>query len=574
MRKFLFLLLVGVILTTTLFAPRVFSQNVSDLNLDAVNRKLNELSSALEASKKATAPLESQITSLQKQLTGIENQVAAIEVDLIEKEKIIEEGYQDLSENKDIFNKTVRNYYIKSYFLSPLLVFVSSADAADITRIIIFQKRGAERDKDTITNLALKITDLEERRNKLENDKGRLAKINETLAAEKEEISKVVKGAKDYQASLTSEIAKLSARQKEILGQRLAGLNLPSSLGAGPLFCTDDRKIDPGFSPRFAFFTFGIPHRVGMNQYGALGRAQSGQSHEDILRAYFDGINFETRDNINISVQGYGSMPLETYLLGIYEMPESWPLEALKAQVIAARSYALAYTSNGASEICTTQACQVYKQPPKTGQWVQAVNETAGKVMTNGGQVITAWYASTAGGYTFPNEAVWGGSHRAWTKNLRDTTGDIGGFSDILSKSYDKESPCAYAAQGVRSEYGKSAWLKPSEIADISNVILLSRACGDCGEHLYQVDKPNPAGTDTWNQDRVKQELSNRGITPFDNVSDVSISADFGAGRTTSVTISGNKTESFSGDEFKNWFNLRAPANLQIVGPLFNIEKQ
>ena len=119
--------------------------------------------------------------------------------------------------------------------------------------------------------------------------------------------------------------------------------------------------------------------------------------------------------------------------------------------------------------------------------------------------------------------------------------------------------------------------MKPEEVADIANVTLLSRQCSydECGKHLYQTDKPNPAGTDTWDENRARQELQNRGITPFNSVSDVSAGADFGGGRTTSVNVAGDAgSQSFSGDEFKNWFNLRAPSNLQIVGPLFNIEKQ
>ncbi len=77
-----------------------------------------------------------------------------------------------------------------------------------------------------------------------------------------------------------------------------------------------------------------------------------------------------------------------------------------------------------------------------------------------------------------------------------------------------------------------------------------------------------------WNQDRVRQELSSRGITPYGSVSDVSVGADFGAGKTSSITINGSgKSETFSGDEFKGWFNLRAPANIQIVGPLYNVER-
>ncbi len=93
--------------------------------------------------------------------------------------------------------------------------------------------------------------------------------------------------------------------------------------------------------------------------------------------------------------------------------------------------------------------------------------------------------------------------------------------------------------------------------------------------HLSQTDKPNPDGQDTWNADQVKQELRIRGGTPFNGISDVSVSADFGSGRTNTVTVSGDgKSASFNGSEFKNYFNLRAPANINIVGPLFNVEKR
>ncbi|MBI2190135.1 MAG: SpoIID/LytB domain-containing protein, partial [Candidatus Levybacteria bacterium] len=441
-------------------------------------------------------------------------------------------------------------------------------------QILAYQKAAADQDKAIITNIALTISDLETKKKNLESEQARLAVIKADLSEQSAKLDKIVSGAKAYQTSLSTQIAQLSARQQQILAQRLAGLNLPTSLGAGPLFCTDDRKIDPGFSPAFAFYTFGIPHRVGMNQYGALGRSQAGQSHEDILRAYFEGISFETKGNINIKVQGYGEMPLEQYLLGIYEMPESWPIEALKAQVIAARSYALAYTDNGAREICTTQQCQVYKGGNKGGNWERAARETEGKIMTNSGQIITAWYASTAGGYTFKSGDV-GWSDRPWTKRVRDTTADVTGFSDLLSTAYDKESPCFYSAQGFRNQYGKSAWLKQNEVADIVNIILLARQDSSIREHLYQTDKPNPAGTDTWDEGRVKQELQNRNITAYNTISDFSIDWDKGVGRTTSVRINGDGgTQVFDGGEFKNFFNLRAPANIQIVGPLYNIERR
>ena len=266
-------------------------------------------------------------------------------------------------------------------------------------------------------------------------------------------------------------------------------------------------------------------------------------------------------------------MPLETYLLGICEMPESWPMEALKSQVVAARSYALAYTNNGANEICTTDSCQVYCGE-KTGQWKTAVQETAGKVMVQGGSPIKAWYSSTHGGYVFSSgEIGWSGT--SWTKHAIDASGGIGSFSDLQSNAYDKESPWFYCDWGSRSGYNKTAWLKSNEVADIVNVILLARADSSTGDHLYQTDKPHPYGGEVWNEERVKQELRSRSITPFNNVYDVSVSADFNSGKSTSISLSGDgRSESFSGDEFKNWFNLRAPANIQIVGPLYNVEKR
>jgi SpoIID/LytB domain protein len=415
------------------------------------------------------------------------------------------------------------------------------------------------------------MLDILTQKEKLEKDKASLAVMQIEVDKNAVFLGGEVKKAKDYQATLSSQIASLTAKQQEIINARLGSLNLPTSLGAGPLICTDDRNIDPGFSPAFAFFTFGIPHRVGLNQYGALGRAKAGQGYQEILKAYFDNVSIEKRGNNNLKVQGYGDMPLETYLLGIYEMPGSWPIDALKAQAVAARSYALAYTDNGAKEICTTQSCQVYKGGNKGGNWEAAVKATEGEVLVSGGSVISAWYASTAGGYTFTSSDVGWGS-RSWTKRLRDTTGDVNSFQDIRDKSYDKESPCLYSAQGFRREYNKSAWLKADELADIVNVILLARADSGTREHISQMDK---SGGESWDAGKVKEELRSRGKTPFNSISNVSISADFGTGMTSNVSVSGDGgSESFSGSEFKNFFNVRAPANIAIVGPLFNVERK
>ena len=545
--------------------------------LDDINKQINELTQAREQSVAATKPLEGELFKLEEKLDGIEAgilkakaELRALEASILKREKEFGEQYVLLAER-------ALSFYKSSRIPSSLFVIFANGPGGNMTRNLFYQQAVTDRDKDEIAEITADLVQLERDKKKSEEDKVRLADIQVKLDKEADFFRGEIAGAKKYQAELSSQIATLNAKQQSIISQRQASLNLPQSLGAGTMACVDDRddKYNPGFSNAYAFFTYGIPHRVGMNQYGAFGRAKDEQSHEDILRAYFTDFNFEDKGNIEIEVEGHGRMPIETYLLGIYEMPGDWPSEALKAQAIAARSYALSYTNSGSKSICTTQACQVYKGGNKGGKWEKAVKDTAGKTMISGGQPVTAWYSSTDGGYTFGNEQVWGGSHRSWTKNTRDTTGDVGSFSDLNEKSYDKDSPCFYAAQGSRDKYNKSAWLKGEEVADIVNALMLAKADSGVADHLYQTDKPHPYGGEVWDEDKVKDELRDRGITPYNNVTGVSVSADFGSGKTTNVSVSGDGgSKSFSGSELKSYFNLRAPASIQIVGPLYNVEKR
>lgn len=569
---FFFLSLASFIFVILLYAPPTRSDE-----LDNINKQINDLTSALNMSVKATQPLESELNALQKKITDIKARVSSIERDVAVKKSNIEKGYKDLEKQQIILNRTIRDFYMRSYYDSPLVTFFSGQTPSQVTQMLAYQKAAADQDKTIITNIALSIDDLETKKENLEDEQARLAVLNKTLDEQSEKLDKIVSGAKAYQANLSSQIAQLSAKQQDIIGRRLGGLNIPRSAGTGMGGCTDDRHIDPGFSDRFAFFTYGVPNRTGLNQYGANGRAKAGQSVEQILDAYYTSYELKKDYNtgININVEGHGSFNIEDYVKRIYEMPESFEMEALKAQAIAARSYALAYTNNGAGSICTTQQCQVFKPEPKGGRWEEAVNATRGWVVVQGGNPVKTWYSSTHGGYILHTGEI-GWSSTSWTKHATDTTtGNAGSFSDLQSNAYDRESPWFYCDWGSRSQYNKTAWMKSDEVADIINIILLARADSSTKDHFYQPDKPHPYGGEVWNQDRVKSELRSRNITPFNNISSVSVSADFSGGRVSSISFSGDAgTQSFSGSEFKDWFNLRAPANIQIVGPLYNVEKQ
>lgn len=104
---------------------------------------------------------------------------------------------------------------------------------------------------------------------------------------------------------------------------------------------------------------------------------------------------------------------LEAYLYSVLgaEMPASWPQEALKAQAVAARSFALNRrdrSMTAAFDVGSTTAHQVYKglasEAPST---IAAVNATRGQVLTHSGRVIEAVFHSSSGGHTENVEDVW-----------------------------------------------------------------------------------------------------------------------------------------------------------------------
>ncbi len=535
---------------------------------------LDDINNAINSLKKDLSSKETDYQSLSARLNEIKKNINNLEQEIIKKEIEVKKGEQALTYQKELLNERAKSYYKNVNKNSTLFLSVLVADDLSASlRKIFYQKSLVDEDKRTIIKIVLYVKNLEEIKKSLEVEKLGLAR----LKIEVDKQSQILSG---QIIQTRSKIAELTVKQQQLIAQKLASLGISrsaSSLGRCDSDLTNGR--DPGFSPKFAFFTYGVPNRVGMNQFGAYGRAKAGQNEEQILRAYYD--NFELKKDydkgININVDSYGSFNIEDYVKRIYEVPDSWGDDGyavLKAQAVAARSYALSYTGNGQRNICATESCQVFHSDPKGGNWERAVNDTAGWVMTQGGSPIKAWYSSTHGGYVLKSSEI-GWSDTSWTKHTNDFDGSVSSFSDLTSKAYDRDSPWFYCDWGSRSQYNKTAWLKSEELADIVNTILLAKTDSSVREHLYQTDKPNPAGTDNWGQDKVKQELRARGQTSFNTINDGSVSADFSSGRVSSVNFSGDAGNiSFSLSEFKDWFNLRAPANIQIVGPLFNIEKR
>jgi len=218
-----------------------------------------------------------------------------------------------------------------------------------------------------------------------------------------------------------------------------------------------DYTADPGEQWEFAtlgdgtcqFLADGTPATEPAQCKGAIRGMSPGGSHVEIdgldaaedefargtvrIRSPNDG------DSFHVVIQ----LGLEKYLYGLAEVPFSWHSEALQAQALAGRSYAVtrmlarlpeAQFSESRRVVCwchmyATTADQNYggwanEAAPLAERWINAVDETAGTVITHPdasqANIVAAFYSSSTGGATENNEDIWGGTPVSYLRSKED----------------------------------------------------------------------------------------------------------------------------------------------------------
>ncbi|EKD91404.1 MAG: hypothetical protein ACD_30C00013G0002 [uncultured bacterium] len=550
----------ALFVTTILFVSCVLflvSSAKAD-ELEDIEKQLKELTQAREQSVSATKPLEGQLNSLKIQLANIQVSLQNLSNKIIQKEKDLIVRTEKLASQQALLESRVRSYYIRSFLTSPLIVILSSQGSGNIFRELSYRLAATREDQKVIGSITEDMLDLLTQKEKLEKDKKSLALLQLEVDKNAKFLGGEIQKAKDFQADLSGKIAKLSARQQEILAAKSG--NFTTSVGDVPLADDPNSRptFNPGFSPAFAAFSFGAyTHRNGMSQYGAMGRAEQGQNAEQILQAYYPGSTLNKNYSVpsTINVEGFGSKAFEDeYMKRIYEMPNSFPKEALKAQAVAARTYAI---RRGGS-ICATESCQVYKDSNKGGAWEDAVNETKGWVLEGG---PGAQYSSTTGGYV--NNSGWDtkcGSKDCWTA---DAFEKLAG-SPWFYKGWYKDRTGANC--------GKShPWLNSEQMSDILNSWIVYSSDDSR-------DRISPVDTSCWSGNPLSigemKDKANAHGGAVTSVSSASVVYS-GDGKTASVSFSTNRgTMTINGSDFKTIFNLRAPGYISIKSPLFNIEQK
>ncbi len=595
-KRFPFILTgVIVLLIALIFVPRTFGDSLSDLDkqLDQTQSELQKAKEQKDSNQKALnqlkalkAQYENSLASMQQSYQSTKQQVAATQESIEQKQAELEKVANQINETEALINTRLELMHktIKQMYMQQAPGWLSHIFAAqtlkDLAKNLVYKRAitySIKKDADNLgeqlqtiedirkvlakikDELTIQKQELVDRQNSLQ---GQIAQTNNNLSAAQAQVENI----NGTLMELDKTINKLTQKQRDILARKAAAALASTSVGDIEIDKAAIEKDPPKDGKvYFSFWTYGYPHRVGMSQYGAFGRAIAGQTAKQILNAYYQGVKVQDwNEPKTIKLTDGRTIPFEEdYLLGIGEMPSCWGsperkgMEALKAQAIAARTYALAYTDNGKSSICTDQHCQVYVGKSKVngvcGQyWKEAVESTRGEVITYQGEPITAWYASTAGGFTLSAMQVWGGN-RPYTKSLADF--------DKNGQPY--EGPKYAGSPWYHKAWGDEPWLSIKQVTDLTNAALLPESYNDQIGELSSTE--------------IINTLNKLGITPITNLNAIEVLDENGqSGATTAVTrtvrvyFDNGSVVDINANRFIAVFNIKSPGTDLIPStPLF-----
>ncbi len=592
-----------IILFTFLFLVvpiQIFADSVSDLE-DQVNEKneeikkqqekLEQIKKDIDNISKSSLSLNEKIVLYDKEIEKIEEIVEGVdqsiklkegdlkkrEVEIMEKQKELEVVSYVLYKKNRIgvldnlslfFNE---KGFLNNLFVSQILIKKITTDAKMLNTEYADIKSDAARLQKDIDDLNQQKKVVKKSKDAVLAQKGVLnAQINSMSSAKSKvsgQINLLKKEITDLQAAIL--LAKSGS----------ASTNVSDVPATGDYNATLAGFLSKAPSGYFGVFSFGAyTHRNGMSQYGALARANAGQTHVQILSKYYSKspVSRGTNGNINTTA---GTMDFETkYMYGIAEMPSHWPLEAQKAQAIAARTYAYNHYYNGTT-ICITESCQVWNEAKYNNvmngtvpTWKRAVDETKGKILSG----VVTQYSATSGGYL--NTSGW------------DTTDGQGGSGSWTAKAWESVagSPWFYKSW-YRSGYSDSSsscsrmpWMSSDEMADILNAYLVLKNIDLKGS--YDSSRILPVTINScsfggvtgnpYSHAQLKALLN----TPVTSIYGKPGVTNNGYGTTTNISFSTNRgLVSMTGAEFKEVFNTRAPGYLAIpqYGFVFiNVERK
>lgn len=441
----------AVLCILSLLSPvQIAARSIDDIQreIDEKNKSLSSVKDQLANAEKNLRNIEGSINSAQGEIPRLEGEIkqiqAQIEVNKLQMEESSETQKLKQLEQEDRETrqvKAIKNAYQSWRSLNGIDASIVYGTETNMKHEV-YQAEVSGKELSSIENLIEQIEEIEDELADLAKQNGTLAEQNVQLEQRRQQLqaqiialqssrvatSGAVSGLRTQTNVLKASISQLSAEQKVLQDYEAWLLGQSNNAATNPLvtgqlyFTGKGREYYTG-------------HGVGMSQYGAYGLANSGWNATQILTHYYTGVSvgsYPASQEITIRYcqgnpvfvayqTGCGAagpditerVSLDQYLAGLGEMPNNWPLEARKAQMIAARTYALRYTGNGnpAIPICLTTYCQVSYIKNGDQAEMDAVLQTKDLVITSGGALIEALYSAdnNNGWGTADNDTVFSG---------------------------------------------------------------------------------------------------------------------------------------------------------------------
>lgn len=461
LKKALFVFLVLSFVLSPVYARTVDEINKDILN----NKKeLEDLKKKLDATNKSLLANQSRLTQSGSEINKVKAQIEDLKltseknnIEIKQLEKQIElKNLEKEEKEKELNSKLIVNYVnwksssntstiltgssdiVKNLFYYEFVTNVSKRGLSKLSLEVSSLNQQAEQLREIINKNETEMKNLQakqafwEKQIQLYNDS--IAKSKLAVNQMQSQSYQLTEMQANYNLEMEIAVAKTIDKDKTVNPGEMYFIGTYNTPRNG-IECTGSFKYS-GFNPG----TDAFGHGIGMSQWGAHGMAAKGKSANEILTFYYQGTQIQTRPTKNIRI-GSQVMNMETYVGGLGEVPDKacgtiaqieawnayanqngwaaddprrdkyiiannnmlscWPEEAIKAQVIAARSYAY-----NKETICTTDSCQVWKGGSGKA-W--AAYETKDKVIIGGGDVVNAYYSgyNNNGRGTANIESVW-----------------------------------------------------------------------------------------------------------------------------------------------------------------------
>lgn len=597
-RKIWSILLCAVMLSGFSWVMPVQGQDITNIELQ-ISQTTNQISS-----------LQSSVTSLQQQANSYLSKKNSIAQNLSEVESLLSsaqnkenqittlinslQALQSAAQSQLAQEEVQKDANLKSLYeesqQNNVIVFLSSNNAQSFLLNLAFNEADVNDQKQQILALNGQITSLQTSLNQDNQEKATQAQQVKTLQNQKAQLQYELQQAQNAYtntsqtassdqaqvSSLENQLGTLTAQEQAIIQEKIDDSFAQGGGGGG-----GNSNNPPGSPGNFSLQINGV--YISNNFPGpvivqpASSTEYSQVSGNSATASYTGNIEFRTNTDVNFIDQ----TSMENYVAGIGEMPSSWQMQALDAQAIAARTYAVNHKGEHASEgydVLDDTSDQAYNGY-QTDSRLQAAQNTRGQVIYYNGSPIDALYSANNGGYERSNNEVWGTSQLPYLPSQSDNSGSseydyansycqgIYATSALFGGGSQSSFPLSIQGTGIGSLYdivgaalfehdnnGAPASTSTSYASDIQNGGALGTVnINGIGNFSYMTETYDNGASG--NSNISIQALEQSGMSSKDNngsnAHDVATVTLYGT--------NGNNTVSVPGNLFVKYFNTRSP---------------